>query len=69
MLAVYDVAHSLPLGAAVWDFPFAEDETRRQFLYFSGTFRESLAITLEYLGGVDCDNVLATWLCDNIFAF
>ena len=37
---VYDVAHSLPLGGAGRDFPFTEDETRRHFSYFSGTFRE-----------------------------
>ena len=48
MLAVYDLAHSLPLGGVGRDFPFIEDETRRQFSYFSFTFRESFR-TSEYL--------------------
>ena len=40
MLAIYDDAHSLPLGAVDWDFPFTEDETQRHFSFLSGTFRE-----------------------------
>ena len=39
-LAVYDVAHSLPLGDTGRDFPFTEDETWRHFSYLSGTSRE-----------------------------
>ena len=35
-LAVYDVAHSLPLGGAGGGFPFIDDETRRHFSYVSG---------------------------------
>ena len=42
-LAVYDVSQSLPLGGAVRDFPFTEDETQRHFSYLSGTFREKHA--------------------------
>ena len=30
-LAVYDAAHSFPLGGAGRDFPFSEDEIRRHF--------------------------------------
>ena len=40
-LAVYDVAHSLPLAGVDRDFPFTEDETRKHFSYFSGIFREN----------------------------
>ena len=39
-LAVYDVAHCLPLGGVGRDFPFPEDETRRHFLYLSASFKE-----------------------------
>jgi hypothetical protein len=39
---VYDFAHSLPLGGAGREFPFTEDETRKNFSYLSGTFREWL---------------------------
>ena len=34
-LAVYDVAHSLPLGGVGRDFPFIEDETQGHFSYLS----------------------------------
>jgi hypothetical protein len=39
MLAIYDIAHSLPLGGVGRFFPFTEDETQRHFSYLSGTFR------------------------------
>jgi hypothetical protein len=38
MLAVYDVAHSLPLRGVGRDFIFTEDETQRHFSYLSGKF-------------------------------
>jgi hypothetical protein len=40
MLAVYDVAHSLPLGGKCKDFLFTDDETRRHLSFISDTFRE-----------------------------
>ena len=40
MLAIYDIAHSLPLGDVDKYFAFTDDETQRHFSYFSGTFRE-----------------------------
>ena len=39
-LAIYGIAHSIPLGGVDRDFPFTEDETQRNFLYLSCTFRE-----------------------------
>ena len=39
-LAVYWVAHFLPLGGVDRDFPFIESEDWRHFSYISGTFRE-----------------------------
>ena len=42
MLAVYDVAHYLPLFCAGRGFPFTEDETRRHLSYLTGTFRERI---------------------------
>ena len=39
-IAVYDVAHSLPLGGIGRGLPFTEDETRRHFSFLSSTFRE-----------------------------
>ena len=39
MLAIYNNAHSLPLGRVERDFPFNEDETRRHFPCLSGTLR------------------------------
>ena len=41
-LAMYWIAHSLPLGSVVRDFLFAEDETKRHFLYLSGSFRKHI---------------------------
>ena len=41
-LAVYDVAHSLPLRGIDRDLSFSEDETRRNFSYLSGTFKRAV---------------------------
>ena len=48
MYAVDGVAHSLPLGDIVRDFPFTENETRRHFSYLSGTFREHFGFKKLY---------------------
>ena len=40
-LAVYDLAHSLLREGVGRGFYFTEDETRKHFLYLSGTFRDS----------------------------
>ena len=52
-LAVYDVARSHSLGGLDWDFPLTEDETRKQFSYFSGTSGDRLR-TIVY----NVENVL-----------
>ena len=46
MLAIYSVAHSLPLGGVDRDYPFTEDETWRLFSYLSGNFTLCLVIML-----------------------
>jgi hypothetical protein len=48
-LAVYDVAHSLPLGGVIRGFSFTEDEIGKHFLYISGTFRELWVIVPEII--------------------
>ena len=51
-LAVYDFAYSLPLWRASRNFPFTEEETRRHFSYFSGTFIEFSLTRSFYIRGL-----------------
>ena len=49
-LAVYDVAHSLPLGGVGRDFPFTEDESQSYFSNVSDTSGENKNhILIEYV--------------------
>ena len=58
-LVVWDVAHSLslPLGRVGRGFVFTEDETRRNFLYLSCTFREVYRVILVTKSIVILDKV------------
>ena len=46
MLAIYDVAHSLPLRGVYRDFPITEDETKRHVSHLSGTFGKKIVMSL-----------------------
>ena len=50
-LAVYDVAHSLPLGGAGRGFPFTEDETR-SISHTSGTFTNFMSYGIRRFNAV-----------------
>ena len=62
-LAVYYVAHSILLGGAGGDFPFGDDETRRNFSYLSSTFREWNSYSWKYfrLKVVQCGPCIIIW--------
>ena len=49
MLAVYDIAHSLPLGDVGRDFPFTKDETRSHFSYLAGNFQFNYEVKASYV--------------------
>ena len=48
ILALYNVAHILPLGDSYIDITFTEDQTQRHFSHLFGTFTEPRSSTVIY---------------------